>query len=48
MMNIGIVYHSKGQFDRALEYDLNSQSIYDRLGLQNTAGYALTVRWNTI
>ena len=37
---IGIVYWSKGQLDRALEYYLNSQSIYDRLGLQNTAGYA--------
>ena len=40
MTNIGAVYQSKGQLDRALEYDLNSQSGYDRLGLQNTAGYA--------
>ena len=40
MDSIGNVYHSKGQLDRALEYYLNSQSIYDRLGLQNTAVYA--------
>jgi tetratricopeptide (TPR) repeat protein len=40
MMNIGIVYGGKGQLDRTLEYSINSQSIYDRLGLQNIAGYA--------
>ena len=40
MGNIGVVYWKKGQLDRALEYDLNSQSINDRLGFQNTAGYA--------
>jgi tetratricopeptide (TPR) repeat protein len=40
MANIGNVYTSKGQFDRALEYFLNAQSIRDRLGLQNTVGYA--------
>jgi tetratricopeptide (TPR) repeat protein len=40
MLNIGLVYRSKGQLDRALEYYLNSQSIYGRLGLQNTANYA--------
>jgi TolB-like protein/tetratricopeptide (TPR) repeat protein len=39
IMRIGIIYQSKGQQDRALEYFLNSQSIRDRLGLQNTAGY---------
>jgi TolB-like protein len=41
MMNIGSVYWSKGQLDRALEYYLNSQSIRDGLGLQNTDGYAV-------
>jgi len=40
MMNIGLVYWNKGQLDRALEYYLNSQSIMDRLGLQNTTNYA--------
>lgn len=40
LMKTGIVYHIKGQLDRALEYDLNSQSIYDNLGLQNTTDYA--------
>lgn len=40
MMNIGTVYDDKGQRDRVLEYFLNSQSIYDMLGLQNTYGYA--------
>jgi Predicted integral membrane protein len=40
MNSIGNVYLSKGQLDRALEYDINSQSIYDRLGLKNTTGYA--------
>jgi TolB-like protein/tetratricopeptide (TPR) repeat protein len=39
IMRIGIIYQSKDQQDRALEYYLNSQSIRDRLGLQNTAGY---------
>jgi TolB-like protein/tetratricopeptide (TPR) repeat protein len=41
IMRIGIIYQSKGQYDRALEYYLNSQSICYRLGLQNTAGYAI-------
>jgi tetratricopeptide (TPR) repeat protein len=41
MMNIGIVYRNKGQLDRALEYFTATQSIWDRLGLQNTAHYAL-------
>jgi tetratricopeptide (TPR) repeat protein len=40
MVNIGTVYSSKGQLDRALEYYLNSKTIKDRLGLQNTANYA--------
>ncbi|MEI7637537.1 MAG: tetratricopeptide repeat protein [Syntrophus sp. (in: bacteria)] len=40
MMNIGVVYHSKGQLDRALEYYLNSQTIIDSLRLQNTTNYA--------
>jgi len=40
MNNTGIVYASKGHLDRALEYFLGSQSIYDRLGLQSTADYA--------
>ena len=40
MMNIGIVYKSKGDLDRALRYYTDSQEIYDRLGLQNTADYA--------
>jgi TolB-like protein/tetratricopeptide (TPR) repeat protein len=40
MMNIGTVYQSKGQLDRALEYYLNSQSVSERLGLQNTANYS--------
>ena len=39
-MNIGIIYWDKGQPDRTLEYFLNSQSIRDRLGLQNTISYA--------
>ena len=39
MNNIGLVYGSKGQPDRALEYYLKAQSIEDRLG-QNTTGYA--------
>jgi len=37
---IGIVYWSKGQLDRALEYYLKDKSIKDSLGLQNTADYA--------
>ena len=41
MMNIGIVYSSKGDLDRALRYCMDSQQIRYRLGLQNTAGYAL-------
>jgi tetratricopeptide (TPR) repeat protein len=40
MVNMGAVYAKKGQPDRTLEYYLNSQSIRDRLGLQNTASYA--------
>jgi TolB-like protein/tetratricopeptide (TPR) repeat protein len=40
MNNIGVVYGRKGQLDRALECFLNSKSIRDRLGLQNTADYA--------
>jgi tetratricopeptide (TPR) repeat protein len=40
MMNIGIVYSSKGDLDRALRYYMDSQQKRDRLGLQNTAYYA--------
>jgi TolB-like protein/tetratricopeptide (TPR) repeat protein len=40
MSYIGTVYSSKGQLDRAMEFSMNSQSIYDILGLQNTKGYA--------
>lgn len=40
MMNIGNAYISKGRSGHALEYYLNSQSIRDSLGLQNTSGYA--------
>jgi len=40
MVYIGIVYHSKGDLDRALRYYTDSQQIWDRLGLQNTANYA--------
>jgi tetratricopeptide (TPR) repeat protein len=41
MGNLGNVYNSKGQLDRALECYLNSQSTQDMLGLQNTAYYAI-------
>ena len=40
MNNIGIVYDSKGDLDRVLRYYMDSQEIRDRLGLQNTDGYA--------
>ena len=40
MNNMGNFYRNKGQLDRALEYNLKSQSTRDGLGLQNTAGYA--------
>jgi len=40
MGNIGAVYSSKGDLDRALRYYMDSQQGYDRLGLKNTAGYA--------
>ncbi len=40
MSNIGIVYRSKSDLDRALKYYMDSQAIEDRLGLQNTARYA--------
>lgn len=40
MNNIGVVYGRKGQLDRALECFLNSKSIRERLGLQNTGDYA--------
>jgi len=40
MNDIGLVYQSKGKFDRSLEYYLKAQSVYDRLGLQNDVGYA--------
>jgi len=46
MGNIGTVYFSKGQLDRALEYYLKDKIIYDSLGLQNTADYAL-IMFNT-
>jgi tetratricopeptide (TPR) repeat protein len=41
MTSIGLVYQSKGDPDRALKYFTDSQQIRDRLGLQNTSGYAL-------
>jgi tetratricopeptide (TPR) repeat protein/TolB-like protein len=40
MRNIGIVYSSKGDLDRALRYYMDFQQIQDRLGLQNTEAYA--------
>jgi tetratricopeptide (TPR) repeat protein len=40
MMNIGLVYNSKGRLDLALEYYLNSQSVWDRLDLKHTTYYA--------
>ena len=40
MKNIGTVYYSKGDLDRALRYYMDSQKIRDSLGLQNTSGYA--------
>jgi tetratricopeptide (TPR) repeat protein len=40
MFNIGVVYYSKGNLDRALRYYTDCQQIRDRLGLQNTAYYA--------
>jgi TolB-like protein len=40
LMNMGIVYRSKGELDRAIEYYIKSKYIRDRLGLQNTMGYA--------
>ena len=36
----GLVYHNKGDLDRALKYCMDSQQILDSLGLQNTANYA--------
>ncbi|HUH65686.1 MAG TPA: tetratricopeptide repeat protein [Syntrophales bacterium] len=41
MVNIGLVYFSKGEIDKALRYYENSQAIRDRLSLQNTAHYSL-------
>ena len=40
MMHIGEVYMRKGELDQALEYCINSLSIYEKLELQNTADYA--------
>ena len=41
MDNMGLVYQDKGHLDHALKYYLISQSIRDRLGLQNAADYAV-------
>ena len=40
MMNIGIVYMDKGDLDRALRSFMDSQQLWQRLGLHNTAEYA--------
>jgi tetratricopeptide (TPR) repeat protein len=40
MMNIGNIHDSKGDSDGTLRYYLDSQKIFDRLRLQNTAAYA--------
>lgn len=40
MMDVGSVYARKGQPDRELECYRNAQSLFEKLGLQNTDGYA--------
>jgi TolB-like protein/tetratricopeptide (TPR) repeat protein len=38
--SIGLVYDGNGQRDRALEYYVESKTIHDSLGLQNTVAYS--------
>jgi tetratricopeptide (TPR) repeat protein len=43
--NVGYVYHSKGDIDLALKCYVDSHSMMDKLGLQNTNDYAILMMY---